>query len=71
MSFDSLGSISGFILIISILLIAFGLEVFASKKRIGICMLIFSVICFSASLKIFCSIDDDLYHSSNKSYKTP
>lgn len=68
MSFDSLSGISGFILIISILLIACGLEVFASRKRIGICVLIFSVICFSVSLKIFCSIDDDLYHSSNNSY---
>lgn len=68
MSFDSLSNVSGFILILSILLIVCGLQVFDSKKRIGIFLLTFSIISLCVSLRISCSIDDDLYHSSNNSY---
>lgn len=68
MSFDSLANVSGFILILSILLIAYGIQAFVSKKRIGIFLLTFFIISLCVSLRISCSIDDDLYHSSNNSY---
>ena len=68
MSFNSLSEISGLIIVICMLLMGYSLERIAAKKHKYICILVASTICSFISIKIFSSIDDDLYISSNNSY---